>query len=77
MVWAKVQIEAAGAYVLPDGTKVGGSGAAWFDSGPAALSSRSSARKAASDQIAKIPFALSSYIAQAYWPDKQLMKGNQ
>ena len=50
------------------GTKVGGSGAAWFDSGPAALSSRSHARKAASAQIAKIPLPLSSYIARAYRP---------
>ena len=57
-----------GAYVLPDGTKVGGSGAAWFDSGPAALSSRSQTRKAASAQIARIPFPLSSYIARAYYP---------
>ena len=44
------------------------SGAAWFDRGAAALSSKSTARKAASAQIAKIPFALSSHIARAYKP---------
>ena len=33
------------------------------------MSSKSSARKAASAQIAKIPFALSSWIAACYKPD--------
>ncbi len=48
--------------------QAGLSGPAWFDHGAASHSSRSSARKAASAQIAKIPYALSSYIAEHYWP---------
>lgn len=43
-----------------------GSGAVWFDTGPAALSSKSNARKAASALIAKIPLMLARHIA-AYW----------
>lgn len=65
-----------GAYIMPDGSRVGGSGtkqpglsgAAWFDHGAAHLSSRSSARKAASAQIAKIPTALARYIARSFHP---------
>lgn len=44
------------------------SGAVWFDTGPAALSSRSSKRKAASAAIAKIPLVLARHIAQVYKP---------
>jgi hypothetical protein len=51
-----------------DGTKHHASGPAWFDSGPAAHGSRSSARKAASAMIAKIPFTLARYIAEFYKP---------
>lgn len=42
----------------------------WRDSpnGMPMMSSKSSARKAASSQIAKIPFALSRWIAQTYYP---------
>jgi hypothetical protein len=44
------------------------SGPLWFDHGTAAHSSKSLSRKAASAQIAKIPFALSSHIARVYHP---------
>ncbi len=44
------------------------SGAAWFDNGICKASSRSSSRKAASAQIAKIPLALSTHIARAWKP---------
>lgn len=50
-----------------EGTKVGGD---WF-SDPACHSahgSKSSARKAASAMIAKIPLPLSTHIARVYWP---------
>lgn len=45
-----------------------GSGAAWFDTGLTKFPSRSERRKAASAQIAKIPFALSNHIARIYKP---------
>jgi len=54
-----------------DGVKQHKSGRAWFadtDSISGSTSSKSNARKAASAQIAKIPFALSSYIARTYKP---------
>ena len=57
----------AGVPESEDGTKIGGD---WFRD-PACHSkhgSRSSARKAASAQIARIPFELSSHIAQVYFP---------
>jgi hypothetical protein len=47
-----------------DGVKQHGSGAAWCDTGICATGSKSSARKAASARIAKIPFPLARYIAQ-------------
>jgi hypothetical protein len=47
-----------------EGRKGAGAGAAWFDQNLCQLSSKSSARKAASAKIAKIPFALSSHIAR-------------
>jgi len=60
------------------GTKFSQSGAAWFDGtprdkmlgnqGPAAYSSGSQARKAASAAIAKIPFPLSQHIARTWKP---------
>jgi hypothetical protein len=50
-----------------DGRKGKGSGgAAWFDANLCVHGSRSSARKAASAMIAKIPFDLARHIA-AYW----------
>lgn len=45
------------------------SGPAWFDAGAAAHSSRSSARKAASAQIAKIPLDLARHIARVFKPE--------
>jgi hypothetical protein len=74
--WPK---DEAGAYVLPDGSTVGGikqpgicgprnngKGDAWFQDGAAKHGSRSHARKAASAMIAKIPFPLSQHIARTY-----------
>jgi hypothetical protein len=52
----------------PDGRKQKGSGAAWFDNGICKSGSQSSARKAASAHIAKIPLALATHIAQAWHP---------
>lgn len=51
-------------------------GGDWFVSGEncslmRSMGSKSNARKAASAQIAKIPFALSSYIARAYKPTEE------
>jgi hypothetical protein len=51
------------------GVKHHGSGAVWFDTGPASHSSKSPARKAASAMIAKIPLPLSRHIAAVYRPD--------
>ncbi len=54
-----------------DGVKVAGfSGAAWFDE-TGRSSSKSTARKAASAHIAKIPFALASHIGHVYHPNRQ------
>jgi hypothetical protein len=50
------------------GVKHHGSGAVWFDTGPASLPSSSPRRKAASAMIAKIPLALSRHIARTYLP---------
>jgi hypothetical protein len=51
-----------------EGVRHHGSGAVWFDTGPAALSSKSSARKVASALIAKIPPALSRHVAAMWYP---------
>lgn len=53
-------------YFKPDspGTKQNGSGETWFDIGIAARSSQSSARKAASAQIAEIPLDLARHVAK-------------
>lgn len=52
-----------------DGTKCGGD---WFGKGTKSLmcrcSSKSSARKAASAMIAKIPFALARHVAESWKP---------
>jgi hypothetical protein len=49
-----------------DGVKHSARGAVWFDTGPAALSSKSPGRKFASAMIAKIPLPLSRHIARAF-----------
>jgi hypothetical protein len=49
-----------------DGVKHAASGAVWFDTGPASHGSKSTARKAASAKIAKIPFTLAQHIARVY-----------
>lgn len=58
---------------VAEGRKGTGSGsgknATWFDQNLCAHASKSSARKAASAKIAKIPFALSSHIARVYRPE--------
>jgi hypothetical protein len=51
-----------------EGRKGAGAGAEWFDQNLCQLSSKSSARKAASAKIAKIPEALSRHIARVYLP---------
>jgi hypothetical protein len=50
------------------GIKHQASGAAWFDGGPAAFGSGTSARKMASAMIAKIPLPLSRHVAQVFHP---------
>jgi len=55
-----IKIRAEGHYTRPN------SGRDWFDMGPAAYGSNSSARKQASAMIAKIPFELASYIARVF-----------
>jgi hypothetical protein len=65
------------------GVKFSQSGAAWFDGkprdkmlgnfGPAAFGSKSSARKAASAMIAKIPLPLARHIARAWFPVESLV----
>jgi C-5 cytosine-specific DNA methylase len=52
-----------------EGIKHHGSGAVWFDTGPAALSSKSLGRKAASAMIAKIPLPLSRHIGAIFRGD--------
>jgi hypothetical protein len=51
-----------------DGIKHHGSGAIWFDTGPASKSSKSKARKRAAATIAKIPITLARHIARVYHP---------
>lgn len=51
-----------------DAVKQHGSGPIWFDTGIASHGSKSHARKAASAQIAKIPFELARYVARSYKP---------
>lgn len=52
-----------------EGVKHHGSGAVWFDSGPASLPSSSPRRKMASAMIAKIPLPLAKHIAAVYRTD--------
>lgn len=61
-----VRKQADGSWATPDGTKIGGD---WFSDPNSTCrkhGSRSNARKQASAMIAKIPLALSSYIAQVH-----------
>ena len=51
-----------------EGRKGAGAGAEWFDQNLCSLPSKSPRRKAASARIAKIPLALSSWIARTYKP---------
>ncbi len=53
-----------------DGRKQAGSGAAWWRGEVGSKGSKSSARKAASAHIAKIPIVLSRHIARAWHPDQ-------
>lgn len=50
------------------GPRANGKGDRWFQDGAAAHGSKSSARKAASALIAKIPLPLSRWIARTYYP---------
>lgn len=61
-------VTAAQRYREEQGVKQEGSGAEWFDNGLCKKSSRSDSRKAASAQIAKIPFPLAQHIAQVFKP---------
>jgi hypothetical protein len=55
------------------GRKQEGSGEIWFDVGFCKLSSRSAARKAASAQIAKIPFPLARHIARTFKDSREMV----
>lgn len=57
-----VKAQSPGHYLKP------GSGADWFDGGPAAHWSGSVGRKVASAMIAKIPLPLSRHIARTFYP---------
>jgi hypothetical protein len=50
------------------GERANGKGDRWFQDGEAAAGSKSSARKAASARIAKIPLPLARHIARVYYP---------
>ncbi len=50
------------------GTRANGKGDRWFQDGAAQSGSKSKTRKAASAQIAKIPFPLARHIAQVFKP---------
>jgi hypothetical protein len=52
------------------GPRVNGKGDAWFQDGAARHGSKSTARKAASALIAKIPLTLSRHIAKVYYPER-------
>jgi hypothetical protein len=58
-----------------DSIKMHGSNAAWFDAGFTRFPSRSERRKAASAQIAKIPFPLAQHIARCFKPDHAQTEG--
>jgi hypothetical protein len=48
------------------GPRNNGKGDKWFQDGAARHGSKSNSRKAASAEIARIPFALANYIARAF-----------
>jgi hypothetical protein len=50
------------------GLRKNGKGDGWFQDGAAKYGSQSSARKAASAHIAKIPYALARHIAESWHP---------
>lgn len=50
------------------GIRSNGKGDAWFQDGAARFGSTSDSRKAASAQIAKIPFPLAQWIARCFYP---------
>jgi hypothetical protein len=50
------------------GVRANGKGDRWFQDGAAQHGSKSSARKAASAMIAKIPFELARHIGRSYFP---------
>jgi hypothetical protein len=54
----------------PEGRKQKRSGAVWFDSGICKHGSKSSARKAASALIAKIPLVLARHVAAVWKPEQ-------
>jgi hypothetical protein len=62
-------------YREAQGVKQNGSVPEWFDKGIGKHSSRSDSRKAASAQIAKIPFSLSSHIARCIKPEREADSG--
>ena len=60
------------AVLAGEGVKHHGSGAVWFDTGPASLPSSSPRRRFASAMIAKIPLPLSRHIARVYFQGSRL-----
>ena len=52
------------------GMRENGKGDAWFQDGAARHGSKSNSRKAASAMIAKIPIALSQYVARSFKPER-------
>jgi hypothetical protein len=75
-----VGFDVAAARRYEEGVKQGGSGAAWFDKAVDERRKRTPemirqhighSRKAASAQIAKIPFSLARWIAQVYYPQRR------
>lgn len=60
------RFDGSGRSFQTESVKHHGSGAVWFDTGPAASSSKSPARKAAAAKIAKIPFQLARHIGAVY-----------
>ncbi len=58
------------------GLRENGKGDKWFQEGAARSGSKSKSRKAASAAIAKIPFALASWIARVYRPSKNNLLTN-
>jgi hypothetical protein len=57
---AEIKMQSPGHYLKP------GSGPDWYDGGAAKFGSNSMKRKAASAQIAKIPFPLAQHVAQCF-----------